>query len=253
MSPNLQVYLLGSFRLAVNGRYVPDAAWQKRKAKLLVQLLALQPTHELRREELAEILFPETDEKTANANFYRILYAARRALEPQRVSYTSSFFLVGDGTKIKLTAANGVWVDADEFEQQARAGLKTNNQILLEAAARLYTGDLLADEPFEEWVMNRRELLKMLFYNVLHLLAQNAEKRRDIEKSHFWLDKILLVEPADEKAHRAKMRLFCRQGERFRALRQYETCVEVLRRELAVEPEEETKRLRREIGGVKRF
>jgi LuxR family transcriptional regulator, maltose regulon positive regulatory protein len=253
MPPDLQIYLLGSFRLLINGAAVPNAAWQKRKAKLLVQILALLPAREAHREELIEKLFPETDEKTANARFYRVLYVARRAFEPGRASYASSNFLVGDGQKIKLTAAGGLWVDADEFEQKAREGLRTNNQILLEAAAELYQGDLLADEPFEEWVINRRELLKLLFYRALHRLAENAGKRQEFEKSHFWLDKILLVEPADETAHRAKMRLFCLQGERFRALRQYEKCVEDLRRELAVEPEEETKRLRREIGGAKRL
>ena len=250
MLPDLQIYLLGSFRLLINGAVVPNAAWEKRKAKLLVQILALLPTRAAHREKLIEKLFPETDEMTAKARFYRILYVARRAFEPGRASYTSSNFLVSDGQNIKLTAAGGVWVDADEFELKAQAGLKTNNQSLLEAAAALYTGDLLVDEPFEEWLMSRREEAKMLFHNVLHRLAENEVTRQDVEKAHYWLDKVLQIEPADETAHRTKMRLFCRQGERFRALRQYEKCAEVLKQEFSVDPDEETKRLRQKIAAA---
>ena len=247
MLSDLRIYLLGSFHLSVKDFIVSNSAWQKRKAKLLVQILALQSAHELHREKLIEILFPEIDEKTANANFYRVLYAARRALEANRASYTSSNFLVTSGQQIRLTAVEGLWIDAEDFEQKAREGLKFNSQHLLKSAAELYKGDLLADEPFEEWAINRREQLKLLFHRVLQRLAENAEKQSDIEEAHFWLDKVLLIEPADETAHRTKMRLFCKQGERFRALRQYEKCVEVLKRELSVQPDEETKRLRQKI------
>jgi DNA-binding SARP family transcriptional activator len=251
MPPDLQIYLLGSFRPLINGAVVPNAAWEKRKAKLLVQILALLPTREAHRENLIEKLFPETDEKTAKARFYRVLYAARRALEPARASYTSSNVLTCDEQKIKLTAGS-LWIDADEFEQKARAGLKSGAPDLLESAAALYTGDLLADEPFEEWITDRREQLKMLFHKVLHRLAENAAQRQDFEKAHVWLDQVLHLEPADETAHRAKMRLFCQAGERFRALRQYEKCVGALKRELEVEPDEETERLRQKIIAARR-
>lgn len=247
MPPELQIYLLGTFRLLVKGAFVPNAAWQKRKAKMLVQLLALRRTHEARREELIEKLFPETDEQTANARFYRVLYVARLAFEPNRTSYSSSNFLINDGQNIKLTSKNGIWIDADEFQQKAQAGLKTNEQNWLESAAALYAGDLLADEPFEDWIAHPREQTKTLFHKVLHRLAENAEKQTDFENAQLWLDRVLQSEPADETAHRAKMRLYCSQGERFRALRQYEKCVAALRHELGVEPDEETKRLRQKI------
>src|SRR5687768_17149310 len=119
MPPDLQIYLLGSFRLSVRGSVVTNAVWQKRKAKLLVQILALQPTHELHREVLIEKLFPETEEKTANANFYRVLHSARKALEPNRFSYGLSDYLITDGQQIRLTSIEGLWIDAEEFEQKA--------------------------------------------------------------------------------------------------------------------------------------
>src|SRR4029450_4456872 len=50
-----------------------------------------------------------------------------------------------------------------------------------------------------------------------------------------------------EVVHRAVMRLQAALGRRDAALRQYQTCINVLQHELGVEPEPETKELYREI------
>ena len=40
----LEIRLLGPFRVAVDGRAVEERCWPRRKPKLLVKLLALEPT-----------------------------------------------------------------------------------------------------------------------------------------------------------------------------------------------------------------
>src|SRR5205823_203330 len=52
-------------------------------------------------------------------------------------------------------------------------------------------------------------------------------------------------------AHRTLMRLYVRQGRPAQALKQYQVCTEVLRRELGVDPEAETKRLYQNIRQVR--
>ncbi len=74
-------------------------------------------------------------------------------------------------------------------------------------------------------------------------MAEIAEKQGDTEETHLWLDRILQHEPVDEVAHRTKMLLYLKQDECSLALRQYEKCLELLKRELSVEPDEETKKL----------
>ena len=217
-----------------------------------MQILALKQTHDLHREELIEMLFPDTDLKTATANFYRILHTARKALEPFRNSYALSNFLVNEGDQIKLSANGNFWIDAEEFERKAREGLKKNNPDLLESAAALYKGDLLESEPFEEWISDRRERLRALFHQVLRRMAETAEMRDDAEEAHDWLDRILQFEPADEIAHRAKIRLYAAQGDTTLALRQYEKCRDALKRELLVKPDDETEQLKQKILAGKR-
>ena len=59
--------------------------------------------------------------------------------------------------------------------------------------------------------------------------------------------RLLALDPLQEAAHRMLMRLYARHGRRASALRQYQTCVEVLKRELGAEPEAETRAVYRDI------
>src|SRR5207237_1236760 len=59
--------------------------------------------------------------------------------------------------------------------------------------------------------------------------------------------RLVALDALHEPAHRALMRLYITQGRRPAALRQYQTCVAALRRELGVEPAAETKQVYAEI------
>jgi tetratricopeptide (TPR) repeat protein len=59
--------------------------------------------------------------------------------------------------------------------------------------------------------------------------------------------RLLALDPLQEAVHRTLMRLYGRQGRRGAALKQYQVCVGVLRRELGTEPEAETRKLYQEL------
>src|SRR4051794_35741939 len=59
--------------------------------------------------------------------------------------------------------------------------------------------------------------------------------------------RILALDPLQEAAHRALMRLHARHGRRGAALARYQVLRDTLARELETAPEEETQRLYREL------
>src|SRR4029450_4163434 len=59
--------------------------------------------------------------------------------------------------------------------------------------------------------------------------------------------RLLALDPLQEPVHRAVMRLYARLGRREAALRQYQLCVDALKRELSTAPEAETTQLFQEI------
>ena len=82
-SATLEIYLLGPFRVAVDGQSVGEQRWSRRKPTLLVKLLALQPYHQLHREQVMELLWPELQFEAASNNLHKAIHMARRALEPE--------------------------------------------------------------------------------------------------------------------------------------------------------------------------
>src|SRR5689334_6324650 len=82
MDSTLEIHLLGPFRVAVDGSPVEARRWSRRSATLLVKLLALQPHHQLHREQAMEMLWPDLDPQAAINNLHKTIHAARRALEP---------------------------------------------------------------------------------------------------------------------------------------------------------------------------
>ena len=244
----IQIYLLGSFALLIGKYLIAESAWTRRKAKLLVQILALHPQHKIHREELSGLLFKDKNAAQTQANLSRVLYLARHVLEPNLAAYAAPRFLLQHNQMIELAAPEvKLWIDVDEFKQSAEKGLKTNEAGTLERASALYTGDLLPDAVYEEWTSKPREQLRSLYIRVLHRLAENAAQAKDDARAHEWLDKSLACDAADEAAHRAKMLLYISSKQQNSALRQYEKLKKLLADEFETEPEEETEKLYRQI------
>ena len=70
----IQIELLGGFRVAVGGRAIPDEGWRRRKTAALVKLLALAPRHRLHREQVMDVLWPELSPAAAAANLRKALH-----------------------------------------------------------------------------------------------------------------------------------------------------------------------------------
>src|SRR5262249_1376625 len=83
--------------------------------------------------------------------------------------------------------------------------------------------------------------------HVLTRLLQHQAKSGAPESAVRSAVRLLALDPLREETHRTLMQLYARQGRLGDALRQYQTCVSVLRSELGVEPAPETRRIYREI------
>lgn len=243
----LEIRLLGSFRMKIDGAPIQDYRWPRRKPQLLVKLLALQPAHRLHREQVMEILWPELDLESAANNLHKAIHLARRALEPDLKSGAESRFIFTQSQQISLAAPSQLWIDTDEFEQLAMNAMRSSEVEPYIAALELYEGDLLGEEIYEDWATTRREQLKALYRALSSGLARIYEERGSLDQSINCLRKIIDRDPADEETGRELMRLYALTGNRHRALQQYQHCVDSLKRELDVEPDEATVTLYEQI------
>lgn len=236
----LELSFLGGFE----ARRKPGGAivLPTRKSRALLSYLALHPDEPAPRETLVGLLWSDRAEPQAYNSLSQSVTALRKALAdvtPQP--------LIIETASLTLVGAHAT-VDVLEFEQMA----SQDSLAGLEQAERLYRGDFLAgigvrDPAFEEWSIFERERLRALATGALTKLLRRREEQGRAEPLVATARRLLKLDPFQEAAHRALMRCYLAQGQPGLALRQYESCAETLKRELGVEPEEETRRVRGEI------
>ena len=206
----LDVQLLGGFEVRVDSRPVPVDAWPQKRAADLVKLLALSRGHRMPRDQVLDMLWPRLGVDAGAANLHKAASYARRALGERDA-------VVVRGGVVALAPDADVITDVERFE----SGDDT-----------AYAGDLLPDDPYEEWTLGPRARLR--------------ERRLAVMRSQGRWEEVLREDPADEEAHRALMRRCIESGDRPGAARQYRLLREELSR-LGAEPSEETLALEREL------
>jgi DNA-binding SARP family transcriptional activator len=171
------------------------------------------------------------------------LLSTRQALAA--VGCSAALTVTDDGLSLDRAFAD---VDVVEFE----ARLGDGSVPALEEAAALYRGDFLdgfrlGEPAFDEWARGERERLRERARQALAGLLVHHDGSGAVEPAIETAQRLLRVDRTQERVHRTLIQLYSRQGRRADALRQYRTCVGVLRGELGIEPAPETVRLYREI------
>jgi DNA-binding SARP family transcriptional activator len=233
----VSVRLLGGFQVRLESGAA--IALPTRKAQALLAYLALPPGQAHPRDKLAALLWGSIREESARTSLRQALFAIRKGLGEAAVRT--------DGSTIAL-AAESVDVDAAALAHDVASG----SPAALARAADLYRGDLLAglvvDEgPWEEWLLGERERLRELALEGLAKLLAHQRRTGPLEPALQTALRLLTLDPLQESVHRVLMRLYADLGRRGAALRQYQHCVAVLQRELAAEPDPETKQLYQDI------
>lgn len=212
-----------------------------RKASLLLAALAVAGPNGARRELLCDLFWPERGEQQARGSLRQAMAAIRQvAAEVGGGAVT----IDGDAEVVRLVVEPSS-VDVQLFEQL----ITRTDADSLSRAADLYMGDLLAEvsvpEPADQWFAPHRQAARSKALRLCEALAglASAQQGNVIEACQGLADRLLLVEPAAEEAHRALIRLHLIQGRTNAALQQYERCKEALRRDLQAEPEAKTRKL----------
>ena len=234
---SLHLNLLGGFeaRLA-SGRLL---RLPRAKARAVLAILSLRAGQPLARDKLASLLWPEFPEGHARHSLRQTLFTLRKA--------ASALDLVSDADALAIPTTL-VSVDATEFQ---RLVARATPDALAQACA-LYRGDLLEgfrvhEGPFEDWLLGERERLHQLAVDALRRLVEHYSSSGSTAEAIQTALRLVAIDPLQEVAHRLLMRAYAATGRRASAVRQYEVCKRLLRRELGVAPEPETSRLYEEI------
>ena len=225
-----------------------------RKSLALLAYVALQPERRARRQRLSALLWDDADAEQGRLHVRKALWLLRS--ESARAAPGAPPPIEGEGEW--LAVRPGALVTDLDALLAASAGAGSD-PAALEAAAALYPGDFLGDfsvrnaPAFEDWAEVERQSVREasvgLHRRLLDALATQPESGEAAMRAAL---RLIAIDPLQEHAHRAVMRLHVRQGRAAAALSHYRGLRETLRRDLAVEPEPETRALFADISAARR-
>ncbi|MFL7792789.1 MAG: BTAD domain-containing putative transcriptional regulator [Anaerolineae bacterium] len=245
---DLRFYLFGGFRMVQGDLPETKVA---RTVQLLLAYLLLHKDRTHSREKLANLFWSDYDQNRARTCLRTALCRTRRLLEPPDTPRGT--FLLTTTDEIGFEKESDCWLDVVAFEAQVSRTLlqpihamEVDDAQELESALQLYTGDFL-ESFYDDWVLWERERLQRLYLNSLAHLLRYHKHHRAYTKGLECGREILLRDPLREEIHREMMQLYLNNGQRALAVRQYETCREILEAELGIQPMEETRELENQI------
>jgi DNA-binding SARP family transcriptional activator len=244
--PPIRIETFGGLRLYRSGARVPDSAFGRAKARALLGALVCAGERGVHRDRLVDQLWHDLPPERGARALDTTLHELRRTLEPAMSPRSGGSFLTRDGEIFHLRLGEKDSWDAGEFTSLARAPARPGDEEALERmlrAERLWTGDFLADFPYEPWAEGARAELEAerlaLLERLAGALAAAGRPGAAIDRYRRLVD----TDPEREGWHRALMRAYVQAGERPLALRQYHACRATLRQRLGIEPSPETRDL----------
>jgi len=257
-----RVRLFGGLEVVTDYGVVDDAAWRKRKSRLLFISLVLRRGQVIPRDVLLERFWPDMDEERACRNFHVTWNTMKKALVANGKPSLGEVYVRSSGGS--CWALESVTSDLDVFDEameRLRSAIASaSHNAAIEAArevADVYRGDLLPGDLYEESFTAHRERYKSEFCDGMVDAATVAEENGDPATALRFLRRVIAIDPWREDVHQAMMRCLTASGQRSRAIETYLYCRSRLVDDLGIDPSAETVRLYQAIlamdGGSAEF
>ena len=188
-NPSVRIWLCGPFRIEwidpATGETLPaqqdEQGRDVAQTHALLKLLLCQPERQAHRDWIMEQFWPDHDSTIATHRIENICSSLRKLLTPPTGGESllrSQRGRRNRGTLYTLADYPQIWVDSDaiawNIQQAARMDRFGDESLpFWQRAFDLLTrGPLLADEPYAEWVTERRELHEGFYRQCVHALSQ---------------------------------------------------------------------------------
>ncbi len=191
--PHLSLVCLGACGVTING--VPVTDFRSQKVLALLVYLAVEADRPHRRERLAGLLWPDSDEEAARHSLRQVLSNLRQSLHDRDIVPPH---LIVTRDAVRFDRDSDHWLDLTAFtklldacQHHRHRRFQTCKPCIrrLEQAVALYRGDFLQQfflsdsADFEEWATIKREQLQRRALEALGQLAAAYEEDGAYEKA----------------------------------------------------------------------
>ncbi len=227
----LEVRLLGQFEVNKEGERIDIPS---RPAQSLLAYLILRAGTAHRREKLAGLLWPDSDEKNARGNLRHAIWRLRQAIGAE--------YIPSDKISLSFDADREYWLDSAVVE---REGQSSTDELMGDLA--VYGGELLPGF-YDDWTVLDRERLRAVFEGKIQTLLDKLLAEQRWQEASEWGERWIALGHVPEPAYRSMMIAAAGMGDAASVAEIYRRCEGALRMELGVEPSDRTRRAYEELS-----
>ena len=219
--------------LSVRNGTVINGLANPRSRLAILAVLAVAGDRGIRREKVAALFWPGSDDEKARNALRQALFTLKRDLGSGEITLGT--------TDLRLNPAV-LTADVTEFDVALRGER-------FEDAAALYGGPFLdgvflRESPeFERWADEQRMRLSRQYDRALEKSAAAAADRGDLRAAANWWERRAVHDPLSGRVARLYMEALAAAGDRERAIRHAAVHAQLVRQELEAEPDPEVLRL----------
>lgn len=246
---SLKIYSLGGLTLQIGDREISIQKWRRKSSLRLFCLFLTKRQFLLSKENIMFNLWPDADKDSSGRNFKSALNNLMKILEPERKPWGSSYYIQRKGSTYYFNLASNFWLDIDDFEKNIETAFKIISkepreaEKLLVYALSLYNGGYLEGVCEDEWCLEEKDRLAILYIKGAEALANLQFQRGAYEDALRTANSILEVDPCWEASYQLIMRCYGKLRNYVMVTRTFIRCQEVLEKELALEPSSKTKQI----------
>lgn len=233
---------LGTFSVTQNLSCILPKEWQRKKALKLFKYFLVAFPKEVIADQLLEIFWPHLPLKEAKHNLAVHLTYIRKVLNPSGPRCDESFIEGGsDRFRLKLREQDHFDVIAFlNYYQKSKDSLKEQNWKLaiqsFKEIQKLYQGEFLESDPYEEWILTCREELQQKYLSVLEQIACYYESQKEFQEALTYYRLYLKTQPIQEKIVCAVIRCLAALGDLASVKQEYAKFKTSVKRQLAQKP-----------------
>jgi DNA-binding SARP family transcriptional activator len=240
----LQVCLLGHFRMSASGAKVEPELGHAGRG--MASYLFTFPGKQLRRERLATMFWPESDEKHARGALNSAVWRIKKAINSS-VPESAAIDTVCSSDDY-ITFEPRPWIQVDKVLFEERLNQIIQSDLCLNSRARRQELQQLLELnscPYLEseattWALAEREKLNQLKTKVTRMLVKHMVRALEFDQAVTLSSKLVLEDSFREAVIREHIAILAMNGQRIEAIRFYSNWTEELRQELDVGPMSQT-------------
>jgi predicted ATPase len=229
----LKIHLMGQFKLEANEETLDLPS---RPAQSLLAYLVLNKGVVFRREKLASLFWLDATESNSRSYLRQALWRIRKSFE--KAELVSDAYLEISDISISFKPEGDYWLDTEEFLQ------KDEDVALDEFMERikLYRGELLPGF-YDDWILSERDRLQAVFQQRMTCLLEKLIRANRWDQAIQQCENWLRLGHSPEPAFRALMQAYAGIGDQAMVSNTYQRCIDLLDRELGLDPSRETREL----------